>query len=256
VKFLYLSLLLTVFLTASSQGIELCRDYEGLLNLPKYKLKKQIKKCELECKNGNLQACGTVSLFYLDGIAVKQNEKKAINLAKKSCDKDVSTGCLALSKIYERKRDIKKAILYAEKSCQLTNAEGCKTVARFYGKGIGVKLDVNKAVRYLSKACDLGNTEACKLLGINYFRGEAVGKNLNKSIYFLSKACENRDMESCLILGSIYLNSNYRDEGLKFFNKQCKSGNSKSCNVLAIMYLKGEGVKKDVKKALKYLSKT
>ncbi|RDU57630.1 hypothetical protein CQA42_06080 [Helicobacter sp. MIT 99-5507] len=69
--------------------------------------------------------------MYNDGIGVKQDYKKAIELYTKSCDGGDSVGCYHVGYIY--------------------------------AKGQGVEQDLKQAKEFIGKACDLGNQESCEV---------------------------------------------------------------------------------------------
>lgn len=84
---------------------------------------------QMACKAGNAQACTAAAEYFYGMARTEDHYKKAAQMYKIACDKDVSEACSGLG------------ILYAE--------------------GQGVKMDTKKARELFKKACDNGEKSGC-----------------------------------------------------------------------------------------------
>ena len=84
---------------------------------------------QMACKAGNAQACTAAAEYFYWMARTEDHYKKAAQMYKIACDKDVGEACSGLG------------ILYAE--------------------GQGVKMDTKKARELFKKACDNGEKSGC-----------------------------------------------------------------------------------------------
>ncbi len=129
--------------------------------------------------------------------------------------------------------------------------------------------DVKSAIKYYKKAADYQNPLGFTMLGYLYYYGKSVEKDYFLAFKYFTKGYLNHEYHSTLKLSDMYkngyyINQNYRyaeslleplfDKGMSDFLK----GNIKDNPVfdVSLRYaegcLKGEGVEKDLEKALEY----
>ena len=98
-----------------------------------------------------------------------------------------------------------------------------------------------------------------KILLLAFGLGVAIWLNYQKSVdRALQKACDVGTMEACLDLGNRY-RDRYRDgEGIpqdfarvaSLYEQACKGGEMLACNNLGVRYHRGEGVVRDMDRAV------
>ena len=58
-----------------------------------------VKELEQECNKNNYLACGFLGLKYFNGMNVRQDKIKGIELFTKACDSDEAISCFNLANI-------------------------------------------------------------------------------------------------------------------------------------------------------------
>jgi len=157
------------------------------------------------------------------------------------------------------KRDYKKAREYYKKSVELKDSEGAIELGKLYFFGDGVKQNYNKAEEYWEIAYNLGDELGAFELA-NYYYDYKNGKidkaiNIYKELITKNEFVENSLLKLSRIYGrgiSIETNSDlelrYLKEGVKYKDFNC-------CSDLAFKYFNGNGVDKDLHKALQIIEK-
>lgn len=64
----------------------------------------------------------------------------------------------------EVKKDYKKAVELFDKACDGGIADGCNNLGHMYANGKGVKMDMTRAMGYARRACDAGSWVAAGIL--------------------------------------------------------------------------------------------
>jgi TPR repeat protein len=129
-------------------------------------------------------------------------------------------------------------------------------------------------IAYLQKRCDDGHIRSCGALAANYASGFGAGstdeKNLQAIKYF-KLVCEQGSGNSCVSLSNVY-RMNLKDlKNAKFYKKKalqvyqnsakvyqqkCDQKDAEACAELALLYKEGDGVAKNLKKAMSLLEKS
>ena len=122
----------------------------------------------------------------------------------------------------------------------------------------GKPQDLNKGIECLMLSANKGFYKAESKLGLYYMIGKGVEKDLKKGIELLTLAANKNDSEAQFCLGICYLKSKGVGEdlkkGLQYIIQAADKGYcTEAQGFLADCYLNGqEGVKKDLREALKY----
>ena len=145
----------------------------------------------------------------------------------------------------------------ADRAPACTTAADCSKLGNAYSKAIGVKRDFEMAARLFEKACDLGSVDDClnaaqiRQAGLGARRDEGVALRL------FQRVCEKGDATACRFAAEIYEHGS-RDAGAvpvnptraaELYDRACAGGDGAACDSLAGLYRRGQGVKKDRKKA-------
>jgi TPR repeat protein len=161
----------------------------------------QADDAEAKCAKNDMEACATIGGAYLLGKGGKvQDEKKGLELLKKSCDGGA--------------------------------AFGCEIYGRAYDQGKGVEKDSAKAVELWTKACDGGAGGACRSLALKKETADP------SRIPLLEKACSKDDALGCMGLGAAYKHGNQgapadSAKAKQFLQKACDLGADSACPVAA-----------------------
>lgn len=161
-----------------------------------------------------------LAILYYDGIGVKQDYIKALELYEKGILLGCHSSAFNLAHMYLNgigvQQDYIKALELINLCISLKkNGDGdaYATLGLIYKHGYGVKKDHNKAVKFLKKACDKNNTWAMFTMAFMYRNGDGVGKNIDMAIDLYKKLINLGEYKKTyLYLGNVYhdlyLNSN------------------------------------------------
>lgn len=139
-------------------------------------------------------------------------------------------------------------------------------VAQEYRIGDIVKQSYRKAFYWYKKSADQGHEYACNDIGVMYMDGLETKKDKKQALNYFTKAFEkmqkNNRCNECIYynIGNIYYYGGYgvkKDlrKALKFYKESAKT-DAISQNILGIMYENGEGCEVDNDKAFHWYSKS
>jgi hypothetical protein len=105
-----------------------------------------------------------------------------------------------------------------------------------------------------------GDAEAQFNVGLMYANGQGSKRDLHKAVIWYEKAAQQDFAASQYNLARIYHKAGETDphayqKAVYWYEKAAANGNMQALNNLASLYLKGEGVKKDPRKALELFEK-
>ena len=199
------------------------------------------------------------------GVIYMENEKvrdinKAIHYLNLASNNNYSTSQLYLGINYLSgqyiPRNANKGIPYLKLSAANNNTDALFWLGLQYYDGINVPKDLNKCVNYLTIAAQKGNSNAQIYLGYIHYQGYYT-KDIPKAIHYFNLAANQNNHFAQIYLSLIYLfekpyiNIN---KGLKLVNFLANKNYSVSQYILGEIYLKGDIIKRDINKAIHYLS--
>ncbi|MEJ2470015.1 MAG: tetratricopeptide repeat protein [Desulfuromonadales bacterium] len=191
--------------TPSEKETSECRKY---LDIMKYS--QAFAVCTEAAKAGDPDAQLGLSLMYLNGWGVSQNEDEAIRLLIAAADQRYPPAQYALASSYMTgsgvPKDRTKALMLLRQSAEQGFILGQTILGSAYESGyepLGIEKDTNRAIGWYSKAAE--QFEACHYeLGRIYFSGEDVEKDLVKAAHHLEKAARAGMPKAQTLLGLIY----------------------------------------------------
>ncbi len=210
-------------------------------------------------------SCESLAQMYSD------KDENSIQAYIQSCNFGAGRSCMRVARFFEtgtysllesdkksnNSINIEKAKLFYQKGCD--NGMSCKDVARLYLKDNN-QVSKEKALKALTKACYRGDKRACFKVGKIYEKGNSVIKNITRSKEFYQKSCSGYTQEACDKLGkppmSFFPESDKDIKNNIGFTEQCKNNDYWACYRLGDIYQKGKGVKKDIKLAKQYYTKS
>lgn len=217
---------------------------------------------KLAAKTGDSMAQYNLGQMYYKGISTKKNIQKAIKWITKSADQNNKYGLINLARFYEYGDgvllDINKAIkLLEQASCQNLSK------AQFYlGRIYMYKNppDFTLALKYYQQAANQNHSGAQYYVAVFYKTGKCVTKNYKKAVHWLTLAA-NQGLNSAKIklaemyMRGIYVEQNYY-KAFELLNSSIYDDGTDNyydniaMSELALMYKYGNGVKKDISKAI------
>ena len=228
--------------------------------------------------NGNGQAAYYLGMRYFDGNGVERNRIKAFDLFLKSAVKGDNGGRLMLGKCYENGygtlrdygasarayyegsdknqncADAFKALLERLQNTAYTDPLAAEGLAKIYRNGLGVPKDENRAFNYFKIAAEGGQVNSQTALGECYLNGKGTAQNYSEALKWFTKAAVDYGNENAMFyLGLMSVNgygtSKNPSEGAKWYNRAFDF-NINAANNLGFLYENGEGVPKDLYKAI------
>ena len=191
-------------------------------------LARKLKEMKKKAFEGDLESQYDMGVVYLEGfLGVKRDINKGVEWFKIAAKQNHTPSIVVLGMLYKKKKpfgfktDHKKAFEYFKKAALLSDKEGMYELGCCYHQGIGVKKNIAESLIWLNKAAGLGDRQSQLYLGNLYYCGKDVIQDYKKAFELFSKTTD-------------YLVSEY---------------------MLGKMYYFGEGVKKDLAVAKKWMEK-
>lgn len=186
----------------------------------------------------------------------QEKYKEAIEIFQKF--KDNAESQYYLGKAYSYgigvEKDSKKAFEYAKKSADKNNSSGLNLLGVMYQYGEGIEKDESKAFEYYKQSTDLGNTKAMRNLALVFGDVVVIKQDLNRVVEIYQEMINLKNIYGYLGLASIntYHTNNY-DEALKYYLLFEENGGkeSNSFQNMGLIYLK----KNDFNKSIEYYKK-
>ena len=98
------------------------------------------------------------------------------------------------------------------------------------------------------KECNDGDMESCYKAGL-------LCEDNTKTLKLLEKTCDGGYEPGCLVMSIRMMQENPK-KGIEYHEKRCDAGDAMYCGLLGSMYSGGDGVEKDISKAIIYLDKS
>lgn len=157
-------------------------------------------------------------------------------------------------------RDLNKAMYWAKKSAKNGSSSSCRYVALQYEEGTVVKQDYTEAMKWYKKSQDIrGQTESTFRIDRLYYEGHGIKKNYHEALTYFEIAARYGDHPlAYFFIGEMYENGkgvpiDYKQAigcYMNAFNLDYPTG----ATAIRLVYCKGEGVKRDEKKAIERFS--
>ena len=156
--------------------------------------KEEISKNAIEiltpkCESGDAGSCNDLGVNY---ELMKEYDNAYANY-KKACDAKVQLGCSNLGTLYKNglgvKKDPKKAVEIYKDSCNSGGTQACYYLGNAYLKGEIVKQDYYLAMQAYTNACNAGDLPSCANIGVMYELGLGMNKDEKRAYGIYKVAC-------------------------------------------------------------------
>jgi TPR repeat protein len=186
----------------------------GEIDLNGVKIKENYQKAlELyyeSAEKGNAYSQLQLGRMFLLGVGVDRDYEAALEWIQKSAGQGNGEAQAYLGQMYEKglgvDRDIRKALELYKKSTEQGNALGQASLAGLYLAGSGVEQNLRAALAWYQKSAQQGNDEALANLGHMYEKGLAVNRDIHQAAELYKKSAEQDNALGQLRLGDFYLN--------------------------------------------------
>lgn len=236
-----------------------------------YKAKLYENALEWYLKAGNYAEYINPKLFnrigemYIFGQGVEKDNKKAFEWYTKSATQGNALGQSNLGTMYHNglgvEKDFTKAIEWYEKAANQGDAYSQNRLGIMYSQGLGVEKDYKKAAEWYTKAANNGDASAQNNLGNLYKNGQGVEKDYKKAAEWYKKAVEQGDWLAFYSLADLYVQTNNHQQLILLCEKVIadskfeQTEKASAMQMLGESYSKGNGVPKDISKAIEWYTK-
>ena len=202
-------------------------------------------------------------VMLIRGEGVEKNIRDGIDLLSKAADQDDIYSCTVLAEIYSGhygnnlvEIDQIKEIKYLEKGARLNDPKCMQRLAYFLSDGVeGVPADQERSLNLNLKAAELGNIEAAYNAGLALSKGRGTEVNPQEAMRWFKIAAVSGSAIAQHNLAALYMNSHDSKDTLEahyWYLKSAEQGSYLSQKNLGRMYELGEGIDKDLVKALSW----
>ena len=131
--------------------------------------KEDIERLRNWTKKGKAWAMEALAARYIDGVGVKQSDKKAIELYETAAKKGDAGAQYNLGQYYRRgdlglTQSIERAIEYWRSAAEQGYVDAQFNLGQLYANGKGIEQSFTKAREWLTKAASQGHENAIKML--------------------------------------------------------------------------------------------
>lgn len=197
--------------------------------------------------------------MYYNGFGVEKNLDFAFKWYKKAAEENFPAAQHALSYMYKNgegcERNIVKAYYWIEQSAENDYEDAYYIVGKSYLEGICYETNYEKAYYYLNKGYEALDTDCIEALGDMYYSGLYVKKDISKALELYNKSIDFGNTSLYFKVGKIYEEENLINEAISAYDSGSKIGDIRCDQRLGIIYYNGEGVSRDLDKAIKYIEK-
>lgn len=194
---------------------------------------------------------------YYNGLGVDKDEENAFKWHKKAAENNLPASQYALSLMYKNgegcEENLVNAYYWVERAAENDYEDAYYVVGRSYLEGIFVEVNYKKAFHYLSKGYLALDTNCIESLAEMYLKGLHVKKDVYTALELYNRALEFGDRSIYFKVGKVYEDEGLVNQGISIYNQGHEEGNLKCTQRLGIMYYNGEGVEKDLEKAIEYM---
>lgn len=151
---------------------------------------------------------------------------------------------------FPKDKNIPVALLLFDEASKLGNPNGLLYISSSYIKGKGVPKDTAKGIKALELSAATGNKRAILELARILCEGQFVEKNTARAVTLL-KAVD--DPSALFMLGDIYKANNEYVKAIDCYRQAAEQGHVYAQYSTAIAYATGQGTKRDIQTAKKWL---
>lgn len=137
--------------------------------------------------------------------------------------------------------------------CMAGDVQRCGQLGDMYASGSGVRQDYGRAAGLYEKVCDAGVAEMCNRVGEIYEHVPGFESEAGRVASFYERACNGNSAIGCLNLGLLRVADEQFEQAAALFERACAGGEPAGCHRLGLALEEGQGVLKDVPRAVNVL---
>ena len=244
---------------------------------------------------GNAFSQNALGTLYLEGKGVSKCYEKAFLWFQKSAESEYPAAYYQIGRMYYNgfgvEKDLAKSFSWYEKAAEANLPVAQHALSYMYKNGEGCEQNNIRAYFWMEKAAENNYEDAFYIIGKSYLDGIYLEKNYQKAFYYLKKGYGELDLNCIYELANMYFNGYYVEKdimtALELYNLCLEYGNTdlyyrigkiyeelemtekavdiyleghnkgiiKCTQRLGIMLYNGEGVTRDLDKAIEFMEK-
>lgn len=194
---------------------------------------------------------------YYNGLGVEADVDIAFKWYRRGAEGGLGASQYALSFMYKNgegcKQNTIKAYYWIEKAAENEYEDAYYIVGKSYLEGIYFDVSYEKAYYYLKKGYEALDTNCIESLGDMYINGLYVDKNVAYGLELYEKCVDYGNKDLFYKIGKVYEDEGLIRQAIVAYDQGHESGELKCTQRLGIIYYNGEGVVRDLDKAIKYM---
>ena len=200
--------------------------------------------------------------MHMKGQGTPPDIDKAIEYFEKAAECGNSDAQYALAKIYLQdesasEEKIRQAVEWLTKIADSGKDMAQYQLGKLYHNGrLYVPKDLKAAMSYYLQSAENGNQYARYQLGKLYLSGEEVPQDTIKAESWLLKSAEQENEYAQYTLGKLMLSDGRTESGIYWLEKSALQDNQYAQHQLGKTYFFGNGVERDIEKAIEYLTRS
>ncbi len=221
-------------------------------------------------EQGYASAQKDLGLMYENHLGVSEDLKEAVKWYLKAAEQGDMWAQKYLGYMYDMGRgvpkDFKLAVMWYKRSAEKGCAPGQYNLGTMYESGTGVDKNYKIAMEWYRKAADQGHAAALYRVGLSYQKGLGVAADREQAITWYKKAVEKGDENAKKALAELESGADVSrppsgtpEQGavddLKQLMAKAEQGDLGAQNDLGFRYERGQGVEKNLEKAVMWYRK-
>lgn len=146
-------------------------------------------------------------------------------------------------------QDNTQAVRWYTQAAQAHHAKAQRSLGAMYEGGYGVKQNIQQAYAWYKRAAAQGLPDAQLRLGTMFFEGRGVKADRVQAQHWIRKSAEAGNHNAQLALGVMLAEIDPQDSA-RWYQRSADQGNVSAKQNLALIYFSGQGVERDLPKAL------
>ena len=209
-------------------------------------------------EQGYAEAQDKLADCYYYGHGLEKNESEAFNWNKKAAEQGFARAEYRLACIYSTgkgaPKDDKEAVKWFKRAAEHGDLDGMIQYGEHLRRGEGIAQDEKEALKWLTKAAEEGYLDGQLILGVFYARAAGGARDDDMALKWLTRAAEQGHKQAKEELRKLKEKIQAEHGYSPALVRKANSGIAEAMFDLGVCYEKGEGVAKDDKEAVKWIT--
>ena len=160
---------------------------------------------------------------------------------------------MALSRWHAQRSRLEESLKYIETAALTGDSFAQAWLADCYYQGVGTTPDYALAKAWAEKSFSQHNEYGARVLAEIHFHGSGIQADRVRAFELIKWACSTGSLAALYTFGRLLIKDGRLKDGITALSKAAEQGEVYSCGQMGARYYWGEGVPKDIKKAIPLL---